>query len=42
VMYEVPSRDEIAQVVVTGDVVKQEAEPEFVPRAKLARTEKSA
>ncbi|HSN42822.1 MAG TPA: ATP-dependent Clp protease ATP-binding subunit ClpX [Propionibacteriaceae bacterium] len=36
VMFEVPSRDEIAQVIVTGAVVRGEAEPELVPRAKLA------
>ncbi|HNV11507.1 MAG TPA: ATP-dependent Clp protease ATP-binding subunit ClpX [Propionibacteriaceae bacterium] len=36
VMFEVPSRDEVAQVVVTGGVVRGESEPELIPRAKLA------
>ena len=43
VMYEVPSRDEVAQVVVTADVVNHQAAPGYVSRAKIApRTEKSA
>ncbi len=36
VMFEVPSRDEIAQVVINADVVKSLAQPIMVPRAKLA------
>jgi len=36
VMYDVPSQDEVAGVVVTGDVVRGDAEPELLPRAKLA------
>jgi len=38
VMFEVPSRDEIAQVVINADVVKGIAQPILVPRAKLAST----
>ncbi|WP_203567206.1 ATP-dependent Clp protease ATP-binding subunit ClpX [Aestuariimicrobium ganziense] len=36
VMYDVPSLEDVAGVVVTGAVVRGEDEPEFLPRAKLA------
>lgn len=34
VMFEVPSRDDIAQVVITGDAVRGEAPPRLVTRAR--------
>ena len=46
VMYNVPSDDDIVQVVITEDVVRHGVEPDLIPRAKLAgkgqRNEKSA
>jgi ATP-dependent Clp protease ATP-binding subunit ClpX len=44
VMYEVPSRQDVARVVVTGDVVSKHAIPTLVPRdmLKRERREKSA
>ncbi len=43
VMFEVPSRDEIASVVVTGDAVRGTGAPELLPRAAVVgRTELSA
>jgi ATP-dependent Clp protease ATP-binding subunit ClpX len=44
VMYEVPSRQDVARVVVTGDVVSKHAIPTLVPRdmIKRERREKSA
>ena len=41
VMFEVPSRDDIAQVYVTADAVNGDMTPELIPRAKLA-TKRSA
>ncbi len=37
VMYEVPSHDEVAEVVITAAVVNGLAKPTMVPRAKLAQ-----
>ncbi len=37
VMYDVPSHDEVAEVVVTAAVVNGLAQPTMVPRAKLAQ-----
>jgi ATP-dependent Clp protease ATP-binding subunit ClpX len=45
VMYEVPSREDVAKVVVTGDVVLENVNPTLIPRDQLERTkrrEKSA
>jgi ATP-dependent Clp protease ATP-binding subunit ClpX len=44
VMYEVPSRDDVAKVVVTGEVVLDNVNPTLVPRevSKPQRREKSA
>ncbi len=42
VMFEVPSHSEIAQVIVTGECVRGEANPTLVPRGRLGRTELSA
>ncbi|GAA1232554.1 ATP-dependent Clp protease ATP-binding subunit ClpX [Kitasatospora nipponensis] len=44
VMYEVPSRQDVARVVVTGDVVSKHAIPTLVPRdmIKRERRDKSA
>jgi len=40
VMYDVPSRDDIGQVLITGEVVKENALPTLVPRSKLAKRER--
>jgi len=40
VMYDVPSRDDVAQVIVTADVVKDNVLPTLVPREKLAKRER--
>ena len=37
VMFDVPSEDDVAQVLVTQDAVDGVAPPTMVPRAKLAR-----
>src|SRR5699024_8697792 len=37
VMFDVPSDEDIAQVVINGDAVSGAASPELIPRAKLAR-----
>ncbi|HSK28272.1 MAG TPA: ATP-dependent Clp protease ATP-binding subunit ClpX [Jiangellales bacterium] len=46
VMYEVPSRDDVARVVITGEVVAKNVNPTLVPREvgtrKRERREKSA
>jgi len=47
VMYEVPSRDDVAKVVVTGEVVLRNVNPTLVPRdekapAKRERREKAS
>lgn len=41
VMFEVPSREDIAQVLVTADSVRNGAPPQLIPRAQLA-TKRSA
>ena len=46
VMYDVPSRKDVAKVVITGEVVLEHVNPTIVPRdaqpAKRERREKSA
>ena len=43
VMFEVPSHDEIAEVVITAEAVRGEEKPKLVPRGRLGRrTELSA
>ncbi|WP_046469520.1 ATP-dependent Clp protease ATP-binding subunit ClpX [Allosalinactinospora lopnorensis] len=44
VMYEVPSREDVGQVIITREAVLEHVNPTIVPRAKLAseREEKSA
>ena len=43
-MFEVPSRDDVEKVVITGEVVHQNVNPTLVPREKKRRPprEKSA
>ena len=41
IMFEVPSSDEVAKVVVTREAVLENAAPTIVPRASIRR-EKSA
>jgi len=40
VMYEVPSRDDVARVVITGEVVDNNVNPTLVPRETPARRER--
>ena len=40
VMYDVPSRDDIAQVIITAEVVRDSVLPTLVPREKLAKRER--
>jgi len=40
VMYDVPSSDDVAQVIITAEVVKDAALPTLVPREKLAKRER--
>ncbi len=40
VMYDVPSHDDIGQVLITAEVVKDSALPTLVPRSKLAKRER--
>ena len=40
VMYDVPSRDDVAQVIITAEVVKESVLPTLVPREKLAKRER--
>ena len=42
VMYEVPSREDIAKVVVTGEVVADNVNPTLVPREAEPKKKKSA
>ncbi|MDX6259778.1 MAG: ATP-dependent Clp protease ATP-binding subunit ClpX, partial [Kribbellaceae bacterium] len=46
VMYEVPSREDVAKVVVTGEVVLENVNPTLIPRdqmvSKRERREKTA
>jgi ATP-dependent Clp protease ATP-binding subunit ClpX len=40
VMYDVPSRDDVAQVIITAEVVNDSVLPTLVPREKLAKRER--
>jgi ATP-dependent Clp protease ATP-binding subunit ClpX len=40
VMYDVPSRDDVAQVIISAEVVKESVLPTLVPREKLAKRER--
>jgi len=40
VMYDVPSSDDVAQVIITAEVVKDAALPTLVPRGKLAKRDR--
>ena len=40
VMYDVPSRDDVAQVIITAEVVRESVLPTLVPREKLAKRER--
>ena len=40
VMYDVPSRDDIAQVIINAEVVRDSVLPTLVPREKLAKRER--
>src|SRR6187455_2342500 len=42
VMYDVPSREDVAKVVVTGEVVTDDVAPTLVPRESEAKKKKSA
>ena len=42
VMYDVPSREDVAKVVVTGEVVSDNVNPTLVPREPEAKKKKSA
>jgi ATP-dependent Clp protease ATP-binding subunit ClpX len=42
VMYDVPSREDVAKVVVTGEVVSDNVNPTLVPRESEAKKKKSA
>ena len=42
VMYDVPSREDVAKVVVTGEVVRNNVNPTLVPREPEAKKKKSA
>jgi ATP-dependent Clp protease ATP-binding subunit ClpX len=42
VMYDVPSREDVAKVVVTGEVVSNNVNPTLVPREEPAKKKKSA
>jgi ATP-dependent Clp protease ATP-binding subunit ClpX len=42
VMYDVPSRGDIAKVVVTGEVVRDDVSPTLIPRESAVKKKKSA
>jgi ATP-dependent Clp protease ATP-binding subunit ClpX len=42
VMYDVPSRGDVAKVIVTGDVVTGDAQPTLIPRESEPKKKKSA
>ena len=42
VMYDVPSREDVAKVVVTGEVVSDNVNPTLVPREAESKKRKSA
>jgi ATP-dependent Clp protease ATP-binding subunit ClpX len=39
-MYDVPSSDDVAQVIINAEVVKESALPTLLPREKLAKRER--
>ena len=39
-MYDVPSRDDVAQVIITAEVVRDAVLPTLVPRDKLVKRER--
>ena len=39
-MYDVPSRDDVAQVIINADVVKESVLPTLVPLDKFAKRER--
>jgi ATP-dependent Clp protease ATP-binding subunit ClpX len=41
-MYEVPSREDIAECIITGEVVRERVNPTLVPRAEAERRKRSA
>ena len=41
-MYDVPSRGDVAKVIVTGEVVTDEVAPTLVPREAESKKKKSA
>ena len=41
VMFDVPSQENIAKVIITGDTVRDGAEPEVVQRARPAKRSRS-
>jgi len=41
-MYDVPSREDVAKVVVTGEVVSNNVNPTLVPREQEPKKKKSA
>ena len=41
-MYDVPSRGDVAKVIVTEDVVTEDVAPTLVPRESEAKKKKSA
>ena len=40
IMYDVPSRDDVAQVIINAEVVKDSVLPTLVPRDKFAKRER--
>ncbi|MDN5769370.1 MAG: ATP-dependent Clp protease ATP-binding subunit ClpX [Microlunatus sp.] len=40
IMYDVPSRDDVAQVIITAEVVKESVLPTLVPRDKFTKRER--
>jgi ATP-dependent Clp protease ATP-binding subunit ClpX len=40
IMYDVPSRDDVAQVIINAEVVKESVLPTLVPRDKFAKRER--
>ncbi|MDN5725543.1 MAG: ATP-dependent Clp protease ATP-binding subunit ClpX [Propionibacteriales bacterium] len=40
VMYDIPSHEEVGQVLITGEVIREGAEPTLVTRAQLAKRER--
>ena len=42
IMYDVPSRGDVAKVIITGDVVLEDVAPTLIPRESEAKKKKSA